>query len=198
MKHINTCSLNAKNIMITSDYHLCCSISSESLCLTADKPWYISCSDVLPKYSMKISFIFISVFIFVLNITSIFMYSLKQKSMKTFSAIVISININDLVCGIYLNCIWVSDIIFKDKFMVKEEIWRSGPGCFTALGITLWYTIQTQTVLIFLSFSRLVVVVHPIKTKFRRLCFVVKSIVLMYVVSFLTAFFSNCFYQSVE
>ena len=144
---------------------------------------------------MKISFIFISIIIFVLNITSIFMYSLNQKFKKAFSAIVISLNINDLICEIYLSCIWINDIIFKDKFMVKEEIWRSGLGCFTALGIILWYTIQTQTVLIFLSLSRLMAVVHSIETKFKRLHFVVKSIVLKYVVSFLIAFLTTVYFK---
>ena len=60
---------------------------------------------------------------------------------------------NDILCGIYLCCILTADTILKDTFLVKEELWRSGPVCFAVIGIILWFTVLSQLVLIFLSLS---------------------------------------------
>ena len=40
------------NVIITTEYHLCCISSCETLC-PASKPWYLSCSDILPNGHMK-------------------------------------------------------------------------------------------------------------------------------------------------
>ena len=56
---------------------------------------------------------------------------------KAFSVIVISINLNDMLCGIYLASIWMADLILKDRFLVEEELWRSGVMCYIAFETTL-------------------------------------------------------------
>ena len=172
------------NVIITSDFHLCCIISDQTLCPTF-KPWYISCSDILPKISMKLFFVTVSSLIILLNNISILLHSLHRKTKKTYSMIVVSINVNDILCGAFLGCICITDIILKGKFSVKEKLWRSSPLCFTAFGIILWFTLLTQFVMIFLSLSRLMVVIHPMSTKFKKIKFILKSLVLAYIFTFL-------------
>ena len=93
------------NVIVTTDYHVCCISSNKTLC-TAYKPWYISCHDILPKYGVKIFFPLVSCVVIILNLTSIIFYLTARKSNKAFSVTVVSINLNDLPCGIYLGCIW--------------------------------------------------------------------------------------------
>ena len=78
---------------------------------------------------------------------------------------------------------------------MKEELWRSGPVCFVAFGISLWFSILTQFVLIFLSLSRLMLVIHPIDTKFKGTNFVMQSAFLMYILSLCTALFVNVIFK---
>ena len=102
-----------------------------------------------------------------------------------------SVNFSDVLCGIYLATIWIADLIFKDKFTVKERSWRSGPLCFTAFGLLIWFTILIQFVLIFLSLSQLMIVIHPVNTKFKRTGFVLKSVVSFIMLSFFCALYVN-------
>ena len=92
-----------------------------------------------------------------------------------------------------LSTLGVCDVVFKSEFQVKEKMWRSGPVCFTAFRILLWFTILTQFVLIFLSVSRLMLVVYPIDTKFKETKFVLKSVSLIYILSLFATFFTLSF-----
>ena len=169
-------------LIITNDYHLCCISSNVTLCPTY-KPWYFSCDDILPKISMNILFKAVSVVILILNTISIIINILTRKESLCHSMEIIFINLNDMLCGLYLVCIWISDIVFKDKYSVNEISWRSGPFCMIAFGIILMFTILTQFLLSFFSLTRLMVVIHPIDTKFKISRFVFKSIVVFYITS---------------
>ena len=119
------------NLISTKYYQICCMAPISTTC-TAFKPWFIACSDILPSFSMKLFYKTISVTIFILNFLSIILQMRSYKSNKSFSLIVISINGNDILCGVYLSYIWIADLSFGDSFKVKEEQWRSGILCLTA------------------------------------------------------------------
>ena len=175
------------NLIITEDYHICCIAPSGTVC-TAFQPWYISCSDILPLLSMKKFYISISILIFILNLLSILVQIRTCKSNKSFSIIVIIINVNDTLCGIYLSFVWIADLSFSGSFHVKEEYWRSSFLCFTAFTIVLWFTVLSQCVLIFISFTRLVVTIFPLHTKFKETLPVVKSLAFLIFISLLFSF----------
>ena len=163
------------NFVMTKDYHICCMVSSGTVC-TAFQPWYISCYDILPMISMKTFFISISVLIIILNLLSITLQTTHTSLYKAFSLIVICINANDILCGIYISFIWIADISFSGSFHVKEELWRSGFLCFTAFTTVLWFTVLTELVLIFMSLARLMVTISPLHTRFKETLFVAKSL----------------------
>ena len=175
------------NFIITEDYHICCIAPSGTVC-TAFQPWYISCSDILPLLSMKTFYTTISILIFILNLLSILVQIRTCKSNKSFSIIVIIINVNDLLCGIYLSFVWIADLSFSGSFHVKEESWRSSFLCLTAFTIVLWFTVLSQCVLIFISFTRLVVTIFPLHTRFKETLPVVKSLAILVLISLLFSF----------
>ncbi len=182
--HINAFQgMNAK-IIITDDHHLCCIASNETLCL-AHQPWYISCGDILPDKSMYVSFVVMFILTLLTNTTSILTFLFYDKTNKCFSTTALSTNINDLLCGVYLCTLWTAHQIYAGSFVTKEEEWRSSTVCFASFGIVLCYTTLTQLLLTFLSLSRLMVVVNPMSTKFKRFKFTLKSIILMYLLSIL-------------
>ena len=137
---------------------------------------YILFCNLAKTHLMKGLFISLSVLPILLNFISFLKHVTTTMSHKTFSFAVIAINLNDILCGIYLGCIWIADLMLKSKFQVKEHLWRSSIVSFSAFWIMMWLTILTQFVLIFLSSSRLMIVIHPIDTKFKRTNFVCKVI----------------------
>ncbi len=85
---------------------------------------------------------------------------------------------------LYFCAIWMADIHFKETFLLTEELWRSSVGCLGAFHLVFWFSIQIQLALIFLSLSRLMVVIHPLDTRFKRTKFAVNSISVVYTMSF--------------
>ena len=112
-----------------------------------------------------------------------------KKQNVAFAVTVISINTNDIFCGLYLSLIWTIHTIYKETFATKEEWWRSSHMCFVAFFIVLFFTVLTQLLLMFLSLSRLMVVLHPVDYEYKIKTLVVKSIALMY---FISGLFSFC------
>ena len=143
---------------------------------------------------MKVFFILIFTLIIFLNVFSILIHFPTRKS-NVFSVTVISFNINDIICGIYLGCIWISDVIDKEDFLVKEKLWKSGHLCFTAFGIVLWFTILDQLILIFISLCKLMLVICPMNTKFKKTEFVFRSVVSCYLFSFLSALLVTYYFE---
>ena len=185
------------NFIITEDYHVCCIAPSGTVC-TAFQPWYISCSDILPLLSMETFYKSISILIFILNLLSILVQIRTYKSKKNFSIIVIIINVNDILCGIYLRFVWVADLSFSGSFHVKEEYWRSSFLCFTAFTIVLWFTVLTEFLLIFLSASRLLVTLHPLNTRFKEKQFIIKSLAFLVVCSLIFSICITLIFKSTE
>ncbi len=167
----------------TTDFHLCCIAESHMNC-TAQKPWYISCEDLLPDDQMRTVYVVVSVFVFVCNGMSAICFLLSRKSNVAFSTSVVSININNTLCGTYLSIISISDLSLSGEFMVKEEAWRKGSTCFSAFGIVVWFTILTEMLLVFLSISRLMIVIHPVDTNFKQPEFVLQCVACLYISSF--------------
>ena len=50
---------------------------------------------------------------------------------------ILSENINDLLCGVYLCVIWIANIFYK-QITSSTESWRSHYMCFFALAMILW------------------------------------------------------------
>ncbi len=169
---------NLRATFIESDnYHLCCVAPDGSRC-TASKPWYISCSNLLPSFAMKLSFLVMSTVIFVANIKSItgHMILLRISKHNIYSVMAISTNVTDTLCGTYLLVIYIAHSVYEGRFAVREKLWRSDPVCFLVFGLTLSFNLITPLILFLLSLSRMMIVVYPVKSKFRKLYFCLKSI----------------------
>ena len=160
-------------VIETTDYHICCVAPLNSEC-PAIMPWYFSCSKLLPTLSMTITFIVVSILIMVTNVSSLVLHALSNRSNKCYTLTVISINLNDTLCGIYLCIIWIANFAFKETFSAKEENWRSSSMCLVAFGFALRFNITSPLFLFLMSVSRLMVVVHPIETIFKQPSFITK------------------------
>ena len=134
-------STNVKLIW-THVYKMSCISPDKSIC-TSYPPWYVSCSDILPGTAMKGLFRSISILTISLNILSISLpFLCEQSNYQNFQIIVIGLNFSDILCGVYIMAIWVSDIMLKGVYLINEDLWKSHNLCFTSLSTILWFTIS--------------------------------------------------------
>ena len=189
-------NVNIKSI-ITKDHHVCCIAPKHTLC-PAHRPQYVSCSDILPNRMIKNFYGVISILIIFINSACALSHILRYKENSAFHKIVICININDSLSGIYLITIWIADFSLKGTFSVKEHLWRSGLVCFGAFTVILLFTILTQILLLFLSLSRLMIVIYPVDTKFKQLKFVSRTLVSVFLISLFIAVLISLLYRFEE
>ncbi len=159
----------------TTDYHVYCLAPVHSVC-PANKPSYTSCSDLLPSIKMRMFFLLVSICIFCANVSSIFLHSFAKQLKRAHVYTVIFVNSNNLLYCIYLLTIWTADVVLRGIFAVKDKEWRSSVLCFGASCVVLWFKMSSQYLLLLLSVSRLMVVIHPLNTKFKETEFILKFI----------------------
>ena len=169
-------------IFDTSDFHLCCIAPSNSQC-SQSIPWFYSCSDLLPKVTMKISFISMLFLVLITNFVSILICMYFGSSGKIFQTILYAINFTDMTFVIYLFIIWLTDRTNIGNFILYEENWRSNKICFTAFSIITWFTITIQSFLIFASLLRLMIVIHPLETKFKSTQSISNCLSMIFIIS---------------
>ncbi len=158
----------------TDDYHLCCAVSTSVQC-DAQSPWFFTCSNLLPNFSMKACFRALSSLVFLLNLCSIILLFMAQNEKNAANTISTwCVNASEVCCGLYLYIVWIVDLLYVGSFFVVEESWRSSFFCKFALICLLFYNISDPLLLFFLSLSRFMIVKHPMDTKFKLSSFVFK------------------------
>ncbi len=75
----------------------------------------------------------------------------------------ICINSTDLLYCFYAIIILLSDVFHGELFAIKQSAWRSSFVCNTAFSILTWFSLQTTSVLLLLSYLRYSVVAFPMK-----------------------------------
>ena len=79
-----------------------------------------------------------------------------------------------------MTIISAADLVYKGSFAVKDLLWRTHILCYTAAAIFIFFQISSLSVMLFMTFSRLMVVQNPFNTRFRNTKFVFKSLIIMY------------------
>ncbi len=160
-------------ILETDEFLLCCLIPSNVHCSTQNLQGS-SCPHLLQTVSVKITFYCISFVVFSLNVASIAL--LKHLSAKkAYLLTTLSVNIVDLLCSFPLIIIWIADIVLRDNHLLQAEKWTSSAACFASYFLSSLFAILSPPTLCLLSLSRLMIVVHPVDTKFKETHFVMKN-----------------------
>ena len=167
------------DVILTTDFHICCVKPIESEC-TNNMPWFLSCSDLLLNDAATSCVISATTLILVFTVGSVIIHLLIRGTRITFLVTIVAVNASDFLFGAYLGLLWIAHTYFQGIFMVVEETWRSGVTCFFAFGIYLSFTLLSPLLLSFMSLSRLMVVVLPFDTAFKRLSFVLKWLALIF------------------
>ncbi len=104
----------------------------------------------------------------------------RQSTGSLYICLVMSVNITDLLCAVYLLTIWISDLNLCKIFILEETVWMSSVTCHFAFAVLITYTANIQIVLILLSLSRMMVVAKSIPTSFQDTKFIVKILCILF------------------
>ena len=170
--------------IITDNYRLCCVKPSAATKCHAAMEWPASCDDLISNQMLrKVMWV---VFILILatntaNLLRLFYFKNKRNvRFNCFQGISVFVNVSDLACGLYMSVISAADLVYKGSFAVKDLLWRTHVPCYTAGGIFIFFQISSLSVMLYMTFSRLMVVLNPFNTRFRNTKYVFKSLILMY------------------
>ena len=161
--------------IITHDYRLCCLSPPGSVC-PAKTPWHKSCLFLLQNYQITSCFVSVSGLIFGVSLLSIVANFMTGQFNKSFSAIYIPFLLTNMLLSAYLGVLSAADIAFKSIFVTKENQWRSGSSCFVAYFLAAWFAVLNQVLFGIFTLARLMVVVKPLDTEFKRTHYVVKMV----------------------
>ena len=171
------------NIIVTDDYCICCKTPSKSLC-TSVKHWFQSCKHLLLQRSITMCAFISSFLLIVFNVFARFLErKTSKKKYSVFQYVSISVNFTDLTWGIYLIFLVISDFVFEDNFVLQESLWKSSFFCFFLFSINLNFNILSPLLSIFMTLSRMMVVLYPLNSNFKNGNFVLKCCILMYVLA---------------
>ena len=165
-KKVHVAAFTYSNVKIikTLDYKLNCISSHDTYC-TANPSSYVICSGILPGRSIKVIYIIVSLSSIFLNILSVLIHVKKNQGNDFFKIKVIELNFTDMLCGLYLLNMWLSDLIFQSTHFIQGELWKSHPLCFVGHGFILWFTISNQISLFSLSAARFIAIVYPLVSR---------------------------------
>ena len=168
-----------------SSFHLCCLPSIISKCVSKAH-WYMNCGTLLPQ---KVKYLIVTVILICFNTMSLIThYLVKRQHTSTFRAIKTSMIFNNFLCIFYLCFLGTANIVYKYDYILKDIVWRSSPACFTAFGSMLSFIVLSLLLQLLLSTSRLMVVMNPINSSFKRYGFVLKCLFLTFVIILITTF----------
>ncbi len=182
MDKIST-SWEISQIIQTSDPHLCCIVPERTDCFSTVANHV--CQDLLPSLGNKISFYLTSVWIVVFNLCHIALqykcYSAKCDKTFAYGTGAIAVSMSDLCCALQTILLSCADLNYKQSIGFLEYQWRSSSLCHIVLGVFTNFNLLSPVVLCLFSVSRLMVVLHPMDTKFTETVFVSSSFTKMYV-----------------
>ncbi len=181
-------------IFDTTNYKMCCFIKSGVKC-TSSLPWYLSCSNLLPRQSIQIVSKFFSLAVLSLNVLSLVVQIVSfKKKIQTQAASVIALaltNISDAILSLPLLILWTFDLIYKNTFIKSELHWRNSLTCYLIYALFLKFSVFSPACLTFLAFQRLELVRDPITTPYKKSNFVLRRSSLIFGSSILCSGFTT-------
>ncbi len=156
--------LRKTNIM-TFNYRICCLSLAYGHKCSAAIPWHFSCHSL---FSFPFFYVAAGISVFVL-LSNGFAVSLQHITSDgpghLFVAGMLS---GHFLCGLSLMILWAAQVFFGDPFVQSELLWRQSVLCATTSVVVLIFKLSTLLYSCLLSLARLMVVLHPLDSLFKR------------------------------
>ncbi len=166
-------------VLETNILALCCFVPKGTECSLV-VPNYFSCSELLLNFPVRVVCVVSSSLVLFRNVSSILTTTTrnrfnKKQNTRTFEFTIYFLNAADMSLSFPLLILWTANIVYKDNFAQKQELWQSSATCLLVFGLFL----STISVILissnFMALSRLMVVKYPLESKFKDSNFVKRA-----------------------
>ena len=164
-------------VFVADQFLVCCAVPKATHCKTSKKAWYFSCYNLLPTVALRYIFISASLLLIILNVGSLSIHLAYFKESKSFSVIIIAISSTDIFCTLFVTVLTLADLHYSNSFYANELTWRSSIPCFAVFSLVLCFTLCSPVLLLILSLGRIMVVMKPFDTKFKKAKFTSSCVV---------------------
>ncbi len=161
-------------ILETNDFTICC-VTPESEC-KCNRQWFSSCEVILPYTEGKTILLAVCNTIIFVNTLSIVLHFVFRKRSQSNTLLATSLNVAEMLLGMYIEYLAVVKMIHTNRHSIKHSEWTSGAVCFLSSVLALNFGLAGPACYLLLALSRLMLVVHPVDTAFKRPKFVAKCI----------------------
>ncbi len=166
---------HSPKLVETNDIRICCLTSPDTVCKT-EMVWYFSCEELFPNTGLKVSSWSVCNLTIVLNFISVVMHLVWRQRSPSNTILIVGLNVAEMLQGAYLYIIAGADVTYGDTFAIEQYHWRSSTVCLLASTLALDFSLSSAAAQILLSLSRLMIVIHPVDTDFKRSNFVAKHV----------------------
>ncbi len=150
--------------ILASTFEICCTMSDSKCSSTIPKPWYLSCFRLLKK-GERITYICVSLCVFVLDIYSGYLILTKRKG--PYGNILVSFHLTHFLAASYIALMWPADLHYSDNFVFRMSDWISTATCAIAFLVMTIFTALLPILMSFLSLSIHSVTMHPLDSQFK-------------------------------
>ncbi len=151
----------------TDDNRICCSLLLVS-CITTQE-----CYSLLESDSMNYILILMISLIFLLNILCLTQHvKIQFDRFDGYKCIIRTANMCNFIHGIYLCSLFTAQGYYDESFMLEYIRWKQCAPCYILFTVSLWHTLYSPSISCLLALARFMVVLHPLKTKWKRAQFV--------------------------
>ena len=166
------------DIVHSNNFQICCIANSQLLC-TKPKLSYYYCGNLLINYILSICFIIATLLILFSNCMLLFfLFKYYNTFGKPYLTIEISMILTNLFLLFLFTVLWLADLYYSHRFVTKMFSWQESIMCTFVMSGFVLYSLFQPFLLTILSLGRLMVVLYPIKSKFKSLGYTLKIIVL--------------------
>ena len=173
--------------IVTSNPLVCCIKPDSSSCITSLSEIY-PCTQLFPRLSMKITSITTSIVVLLFNIIPLYFYfcsfisPLKWTQTNghihnSYQVLLVAVCFGNLICGIRLVILWTVDLYYSEEFILQQVVWQRSFICFGMYGLNLVFLLTTTYFLFLMSVARLMVVLYPLKSRFKSPNYVTKHVI---------------------
>ncbi len=171
-------------LVLTTDFHLCCFTMHPTNC-TAKVQWPYACGRLLGSLSLSVMVWCLTVCILFTNALALsnkayksFKFINASETKRTYGLTVTFLNIADGLNGVHLLVVACADAFYGKTFIAYETIWRRGFSCNFISALSLFANLMALVLLTLIAFSRLMIIIFPIKTRFKEIRFILKVLML--------------------
>ncbi len=173
--HFDAESLNFPNLQCIQSHNLqiCCAVYMSKKC-THNKEQHGQCQSLLASTLSEFVCVMVVILLLSLNISSVLVHLKLHKSKECLSILVASINFGDILWGLYLSCLLITNYTLQGHAFSDDSFWQSSYQCYLTGTLAMCSSFVCPIFLSLLAFCRMSVTLYPFDSNFLDRHFVIE------------------------